>query len=205
MKLTKAIRERIVELASEKVYPNEKERHLRDALIIALQDDTTPLWQEAKDIAAGEFAEYAQLSQAITVYKSKTCNLRHKAIEIPLHFRYAQKICKNEAGGEFNRYLHFNADGSSNWDIAFSEPTVEAVKALYDFREEKVNFINDLSRLCASVTTSKKLVSIFKIPELEWAVKEVEKEEKEKEKPEKQELKELADTVNYFLSEGGVR
>ena len=203
MKLTKAIRERIVELASEKVYPNEKEKHLRNALIIALQDDTTPLWQEAKDIAAGEFAEYTQLSQAITVYKSKTCNLRHKAIEIPLHFRYAQMFCKDKFGREFQTYLHFNADGSINWDIAFSEPTIEVVKALYEFREEKLNFINDLSRVCASVTTSGKLISI--IPELEWAVKEIKKAEKEKEKPEKQELKRLAGTVNYFLSEGGVR
>lgn len=203
MTLNKTIRERIIELASEKVYPNEKERKLLDTLIIALQDDTTPLWQEAKDVAAGEFSEYAQLSQAITIYKSKTCNLRHKAIEIPLHFRYAQKICKNEFGGEFQRYLHFNADGSSNWDIAFSAPTIEAVKALYDFREEKLNFINDLSKVCASVTTSGKLISI--IPELDWAVREVEKEEKEKENPEKQELKKLAGTVNYFLAKGGVR
>ena len=203
MKLTKAIRERIVELASEKVYPNEKEKHLRDALIIALQDDTTPLWQEAKDIAAGEFAEYAQLSQAITVYKSKTCNLRHKAIEIPLYFRYAQIFCKDEFGKEFQRYLHFNADGSCNWDITFSKSTIEAVKALYEFREEKLNFINDLSRLCASVTTSGNLISI--IPELEWAVKEVEKEEQEKGKTENQELKKLADTVSYFLVKGGVR
>ena len=203
MTLTKAIRERIVELASEKVFPDEKERKLLDTLLIALQNDTTPLWQEAKDIAAGDFAEYAQLSQAITIYKLKTCNLRHKAIEIPLHFRYAQKICKNEAGGEFTRYLHFNADGTNNWGIAFSEPTVEAVKALYDFREEKLNFINDLNRVCSSATTTKKIVSI--IPELEWAVKEVEKEEKEKKKSENEEMKSLVDTVNYFLSEGGAR
>lgn len=203
MTLNKAIRERIVELASEKVYPDEKEKKLLNALIIALQDDTTPLWQEAKDIAASDFAEYAQLSQAISVYKSKTCNLRHKAIQIPLHFHYAQMFCKNEFGRDFQRYLHFNADGTNNWGIAFSEPTVEAVKALYEFREEKLNFINDLNKLCTSVTTSGKLISI--IPELEWAVKEVEKEEKEKEKPEKQELKKLADTVNWFLEKGGVK
>ena len=187
MTLNKAIRERIVELASEKVYPDEKEKKLLNALIIALQDDTTPLWQEAKDIAASDFAEYAQLSQAISVYKSKTCNLRHKAIQIPLHFHYAQMFCKNEFGRDFQRYLHFNADGSGHGNL----------------REEKLNFINDLNKLCTSVTTSGKLISI--IPELEWAVKEVEKEEKEKEKPEKQELKKLADTVNWFLEKGGVK
>lgn len=208
MNLTKVMKDDIRHRLVEGRFPSSRLEELKDGVRQALEADGTEKWKEARMLAS-RYPRYVERQDKVII-----SGISIEDLEGPAWMRRPYiAIEPLPYAGLFNRRLHchdsltFRKDDDGlitcSWHIDFSQPTMQAVAALFDWVEARNGMRDDLEALLGGISSSGKLIEL--LPEAKDILEEIMTAETGKTNGNDDQEKEVVERIRQIIANGGAR
>lgn len=208
MNLTKAIKDDIRQRLVEGRFPSSGLEELKDGIRQALEADGTEKWKEAQMLAS-RYPRYIERQDKVII-----SGISIEDLDGPAWSRRPYIAIETlPYAGLYDRRFHCHdslsfskdEDGSITccWGIDFSQPTMQAVAALFDWVEARNGMRDDLEALLGGISSSGKLIEL--LPEAEDILDEIVTAETGKTNGKDDQEKEVVERIREIIARGGAR